>query len=359
MSNSFGTAFRITTFGESHGEALGVVIDGCPPNIPIDVSALQTQINRRRPGQSAITTSRNEKDKLHIVSGIFEGITTGTPIAVHFYNEDQHSKDYDSVASLYRPGHADLTYDARYGIRDHRGGGRASARETIARVAAGAIAQQFRALRFGIEIMSWVQQIGSILMPPMDFETSSIDKTPIRCPAPDIASKMMALIEKVQEEGDTIGGAIATRATGVPQGWGAPVFDKLEAELAKAMMSIPACKGFEIGSGFGGIKMRGSAHNDAFTNAKEGVVSVTNHAGGTLGGISSGAPLEFRCAFKPVSTHFKPQQTVTKSGAAITFTNEGRHDPCVVPRAVPIVEAMTALVLADHALRTAQLLRKP
>ena len=358
MSNTFGSAFRITTFGESHGDALGVIIDGCPPKLTLDIDAIQHQIDRRRPGQSALTTPRDEKDTLHIVSGIFEGQTTGTPIAIHFRNEDQRSRDYEATKAIYRPGHADLTYDARYGIRDHRGGGRASARETVARVAAGAVAQQLLTQKFGVRINSWVSQIGEIQMAEQSVSIDQIDASPVRCPDPEVSRAMVGLIEKVKADGDTIGGIIQTEAMGVPIGWGAPVFDKLEADLAKAMLSIPACKGFEIGSGFGGVAMRGSAHNDTLQSTDGKISSPTNHAGGTLGGISSGAPLVFRCAFKPVSTHFKTQKTVNKDGQATHFNNIGRHDPCVVPRAVPIVEAMTALVLADHALRTAQLLTK-
>lgn len=357
MSNTFGTSFRITTYGESHGKGLGVIIDGCPPGVHLDLDAIQHQINRRRPGQSALTTPRNEKDTLELVSGVFEGQTTGTPIAIQFKNEDQRSRDYDNVKSIYRPGHADLTYDARYGIRDYRGGGRASARETIGRVAAGAIAQQFLTQRFGVKIMSWVHQIGHLHIPNEPIAYDQIDASPVRCPHENTTNAMIALIEELQREGDTVGGLIATRAEGLPPGWGAPVFDRLEADLAKAMLSLPACKGFEIGSGFAGVSMRGSQHNDSLTQTDGRIVCDTNHAGGTLGGISTGAPIEFRCAFKPVSTHFKPQQTVSADGKATTFTNAGRHDPCVVPRAVPIVEAMTALVLADHAIRTAQLLR--
>ncbi len=356
MGNTFGHTFKITTYGESHGHSLGVIIDGCPPNLPIDFDALQTDIDRRRPGQNDLVTPRRETDIAHILSGVFEGVTTGTPIAIQFINEDHKSKDYESVKSLYRPGHADFTYDARFGVRDHRGGGRASARETIARVAAGAIAKQLLLHHYGVVIKSWVCQIGSIAMPNVTVALDKIDQHPVRCPDFETAEQMAELIRSVRDDGDTLGGIIRTQAMGLPAGWGAPVFDKLEADLAKACLSIPACKGFDIGSGFSGVVMRGSAHNDALQNSSSGIVAKTNHAGGTLGGISSGAPIEFRCAFKPVSTHFKTQETVSVTGEAITFKNQGRHDPCVVPRAVPIVEAMTALVLVDHALRTQSLL---
>ncbi|MGB0645770.1 MAG: chorismate synthase [Bradymonadia bacterium] len=357
MGNIFGHTFRVTTFGESHGSSLGVIVDGCPPNLPIDLEALQGEIARRRPGQSEIVSSRQERDIAHVQSGIFEGVTTGAPIAIQFFNEDQRSGDYDTVKGLYRPGHADLTYDARFGIRDYRGGGRASARETIARVAAGGIAKQLLMHYFGVTIKAWVCQIGHVVMPEGMADLSQIDQTPVRCPDAQTAGQMVKLIEEIRADGDTIGGIVQTLVLDLPAGWGAPVFDRLEADLAKACLSIPACKGFEVGTGFGGVQMRGSEHNDAIENTSNGLTTKTNRAGGTLGGISTGAPIEFKCAFKPVSTHFKPQKTVSVTGESVTFKNKGRHDPCVVPRAVPIVEAMTALVLADHALRTQTLLK--
>jgi chorismate synthase len=356
MGNTFGHTFKITTFGESHGHSLGVIIDGCPPKLPIDVVALQQELDRRRPGQNDLVTPRSEPDTAHILSGVFEGISTGTPIAIQFINKDHKSKDYETVKALYRPGHADLTYDARFGVRDYRGGGRASARETVARVAAGAIAKQLLMHHFGVIIKTWVCQIGHISMPDSPVDLSQVDQHALRCPDQETAAKMTELIRAMKDTGDTVGGITRTQVLGLPAGWGAPVFDKLEADLAKACLSIPACKGFDIGSGFSGVLMTGSEHNDQLQNSANGIVGKTNHAGGTLGGISSGSPIEFRCAFKPVSTHFKAQETVAVTGEAVTFTNEGRHDPCVVPRAVPIVEAMTALVLADHALRTQSLM---
>jgi chorismate synthase len=356
MGNTFGHTFKITTFGESHGHSLGVVIDGCPPNLPIDIEAIQRDLDRRRPGQSELVSPRSEPDVAHILSGIFEGVSTGTPIAIQFINKDHQSNDYETVKALYRPGHADFTYDARFGVRDYRGGGRASARETVARVAAGAIAKQLLMHHFGVVIRSWVCQIGTVSMPSGPVDLSQIDHHPLRCPDPATATKMTELLRSIKSTGDTVGGITRTKVVGLPSGWGAPVFDKLEADLAKACLSIPACKGFDIGSGFAGVLMTGSEHNDSLHNSTKGIVARTNYAGGTLGGISSGSPIEFRCAFKPVSTHFKPQETVTVTGEPVTFTNEGRHDPCVVPRAVPIVEAMAALVLADHALRTQTLM---
>ncbi len=354
MSSTTGTLFRVATFGESHGPALGAIVDGCPPGVVLDAEALQADCDRRRPGQSRLTTPRNERDRVEVLSGVFEGATTGTPLMLLFRNEDARSRNYDSVRDLFRPGHADFTYEARYGRRDHRGGGRASARETAARVAAGGVARQWLAQRYGVEVVAWVHSVGDHAA-TVDVDTvdrAAVDASEVRCPDLSTASAMVAEIDAARGEGDTVGGVVTCVARGVPAGWGAPVFDKLDAELAKACLSLPACKGFEIGSGFGGTRTRGSEHNDAFFHDGERVRTRTNRAGGTLGGISNGEPLLIRAAFKPVSTHFKPQQTVTRAGSAVEFRNEGRHDPCVLPRAVPLVEAAMLLTLADHALRT-------
>jgi chorismate synthase len=344
----------VTTFGESHGRGLGAIIDGCPPGVVLDLEALQADCDRRRPGQSALTTQRQEKDRVEVLSGLFEGRTTGTPLMLLFLNEDARSRNYDSVKDLYRPGHADFTYEARFGRRDHRGGGRASARETAARVAAAGVARQWLAQRYGVEVVAWVQTVRAIEA-SVDGETvdrAGVDASLVRCPDPTASAAMTSEIEAARDDGDTVGGVVACVARGVPAGWGAPVFDKLDGELAKACLSLPACKGFEIGSGFGGTALRGSEHNDAFYLDDDQVRTRTNRAGGTLGGISSGMPVCIRAAFKPVSTHFKEQETVTKDGEAVRFANEGRHDPCVLPRAVPLVEAAMLLTLADHALRT-------
>ncbi len=357
MGNSTGQLFRVTTFGESHGEGLGAVIDGCPPGLPLDLDEIQSDLDRRRPGQSALTTPRKERDRVQVVSGVFEGRTTGTPIALLFMNHDQDSKAYDDTKDLYRPGHADFTYASRYGHRDHRGGGRASARETVARVAAAAVARQLLAGRYGVEVVAWVRAVGTIIV-DIDGSTvtrSTVESSPVRCPDAPTAARMTEAIEAARADGDTLGGVIELVARGVPPGWGSPVFDKLEADLAKSCLSLPACKGFEIGSGFSGTTMSGSEHNDAF-GLQDGLVHpLTNNAGGVLGGISTGAPIRIRCAFKPVSTHFKTQQTVTADGETVSFKNSGRHDPCVLPRAVPLVEAAALLTLADHALRTGAL----
>jgi chorismate synthase len=359
MGNTSGQIFRVTTFGESHGSALGAVIDGCPPNIAISTSKIQEELDRRRPGQSALTSSRKERDQVHILSGIFEGRTTGTPICLGFFNEDARSKDYSGVKDLYRPGHADYAYEVRFGIRDHRGGGRASARETVARVAAGAVAKQWLSERYNIEVVAWVDTVKDIQAQcePVMITRAMVDQHPTRCPDQAAALRMTRAIEGAQADGDTLGGTVAVVARNVPAGWGAPVFDKLEADLGKACLSLPACKGFEIGSGFAGTRMMGSEHNDPFVMVQGEARPASNHAGGVLGGISTGAPLLARCAFKPVSTHFQPQRTVTKDGEEVVFVNEGRHDPCVLPRAVPLVEAAVWLTLADHAVRTAALCR--
>ncbi len=354
--NSFGTHFRVTTFGESHGAALGVVIDGCPANVALDLDGIRADLARRRPGQSALVSPRKEADEFEIVSGFFEGRTLGTPLTFLFRNVDADDRTYRPLKDVYRPSHAEYTYEARYGHRDWRGGGRASARETVGRVAAGAVARQLLE-QLGVTLVAWVSAVGDVEAPhPETVDRESVDASPVRCPDPSAAARMDALIRSVRSEGDTIGGVVRARANGVPAGWGEPVFDKLDALLGMAMLSIPAAKGFESGSGFAGARMRGSAHNDAFINvAAPGedpqIRTQTNHSGGVQGGISNGMPVEIAVAFKPVATIFQPQQTVDRGGEAATIEPRGRHDPCVVPRAVPIVEAMMALVLIDLALQ--------
>lgn len=355
--NSFGTAFRITTFGESHGAAIGVIVDGCPAGLPIDEQFIQLELDRRRPGQSKIVTQRDEKDVAKILSGVFEGKSTGQPIMLLIENEDQRSKDYSHIAKSYRPSHADFTYQSKYGFRDYRGGGRSSARETAARVAAGAIAKMLLHTE-GVVVNAYVSQVGhiSINKPYKDLNFNEIESTPIRCPDLETAERMITLIQEIKKAGDTIGGIITGVVTGCPVGLGEPAFDKLHADLAKAVMSINAAKGFEYGSGFAGIEMRGSAHNDVFYAEKEDnsapkIKTRTNYSGGVQGGISNGEDIYFRVAFKPVATIIPAQESVNEVGEAIEVVGRGRHDPCVVPRAVPIVEAMTALVLADHLLR--------
>lgn len=350
--NSFGQLFRITTFGESHGGAVGVVVDGCPPGIPITPAEIQKELDRRKPGQSDIVTPRKEQDEVHILSGIFEGKTTGTPILMLCHNTDIRPEDYLDLKDLYRPGHADYTYETKYGRRDWHGSGRASARETLARVAAGAIAKKYLA-KLGIEFLSYVQQVGDIAT-DIDYAgvtMKQIEANIVRCPDPAVAKKMIKLIETVRDEGDSVGGVIRGVIKGLPVGLGEPVFDKLPADLGKAMLSINAVKGFEIGSGFSGVALRGSQHNDEFYAKGSTVHTRTNHAGGTLGGISNGNTVYFRVAIKPVSTISKPQRTVTKTGKATGLEATGRHDPCVLPRAIPIVDAMAALVIMDHYLR--------
>jgi len=350
--NSFGEVFRITTFGESHGAAIGVVVDGCPAGLPFDLAFIQQQLDRRRPGQSAISTDRKESDVVEVLSGVFEGKTTGTPLAMLLRNTDQRSGDYDALKEVYRPSHADFTYEARYGIRDHRGGGRSSARETAARVAAGALAQLL--LRSaGVQVQAYVSAVGPISLEKAytELDLSLTGQNIVRCPDVATAAQMEALITQLKAEGDSVGGVITAVVTALPAGLGDPVFDKLEADLAKAMLSINAVKGFEIGSGFAAAAGRGSAFNDAFELRNGRVRTQSNHSGGIQGGISNGEDVYFRVAFKPVATISKNQQTVNRSGEATELQAKGRHDPCVVPRAVPIVEAMTALVLADHWLR--------
>ncbi|MDO8481480.1 MAG: chorismate synthase [bacterium] len=352
--NSFGQLFRITTFGESHGGAVGVIVDGCPPGIEITEAEIQIALDRRRPGQSKITTPRKEADTIHILSGYFEGKTTGTPILLVAYNEDTKPEDYLKLKDVYRPSHADYTYEAKYGARDWRGSGRASARETLARVAAGAIAQKFLKEKLGIECLSYVDQVGDIHA-DSDFNkvtAKEVDSNIIRCPDQKTAEKMIELIDSVRKDGDSIGGVIQGVIRNVPAGLGEPVFDKISADLGKAMLSINAVKGFEIGSGFKGVEMRGSQHNDVFYKDDKGNIHTkTNNAGGTIGGISSGETIHFRVAFKPVSTIRKEQDTLNTSKEEVKLEATGRHDPCVLPRAVPIVDAMSALVIMDHYLR--------
>jgi chorismate synthase len=354
MGNTFGHLFRITTFGESHGGGVGVVIDGCPPLLEISPEEIQFELDRRRPGQSKITTPRNEADRCEILSGVFEGKTTGTPIAILVRNKDARSQDYDEMEQKYRPSHADATYDAKYGIRNWQGGGRSSARETIGRVAAGAIAKKILRQVAGVEIIGYVKRIKD-LEGAIDSNTVTLEQVEsniVRCPDSDCADRMIELIEQTGRQGDSIGGVVECVARSLPKGWGMPVFDKLEADLAKGVMSLPASKGFEIGSGFAGTLMTGSEHNDEFYIDEAGDTrTVTNRSGGIQGGISNGENVVIRVAFKPTATIRKEQQTVTKAGEETVLAAKGRHDPCVLPRAVPMVEAMVALVLCDHLLR--------
>lgn len=351
MSNSYGTLFKITTFGESHGVAIGVIIDGCPAGLQIDELFIQSELSRRKPGQSKITTQRKEEDSFRILSGVFEGKSTGTPIALVIENQDQRSKDYGHIENTFRPSHADFTYQEKYGIRDHRGGGRSSARETAARVAAGAIAKLFLK-EHSIDINAFVSQVGELKAPHYSLlDLSKTEDNIVRCPDSGIADKMIALIDQVRLDRDTIGGIVTCVIKNTPVGLGEPVFDKLHAELGKAMLSINAVKGFEYGSGFEGVQLRGSQHNDEFYNDQGKIRTKTNHSGGVQGGISNGEDIYFNVAFKPVATIMQDQQTVDKEGNDATVSGKGRHDPCVVPRAVPIVEAMAALVLVDFLLR--------
>jgi chorismate synthase len=349
----FGKLFTITTFGESHGKGIGVIIDGCPAGIDINVDFIQSELGRRRPGQSNIVTQRKENDEVQILSGVFEGLATGSPIAMLIPNSDQKSGDYDHIKDSFRPSHADYTFEVKYGHRDYRGGGRSSARETAARVAAGAVAKLFLN-HFGITINAWVSQVGTIGMPypPNNIDYGLIESNDVRCPDPKLADEMIQLIKQIRKEGDTIGGSVTCNIAGVPVGLGEPVFDKLHAELGKAILSINACKGFEYGSGFDGITMKGSEHNDSFFANDDGnIATKTNYSGGIQGGISNGMDIYFRAAFKPVATIIPEQDSVDKYGQTTKITGKGRHDPCVVPRAVPIVESMAALVLADFMLR--------
>ena len=355
MSSSFGRILRLTSFGESHGPAIGGILEGCPPGIAIRETRIQAALDRRRPGQSRLTTARRERDRIELLSGIFEGHSTGTPIGFAIRNQDADSSKYDDLRTLFRPGHADFTYWAKYGRRDHRGGGRASARETAARVAAGAIAEMLLESIGGdspVDIVAWVQSVGAISadVDEADVTREKVDTHDVRCPDAGAASAMASHIEQVRRSKDTIGGCVRCVARNVPAGWGEPVFDKLPAVLASAMMSLPATRGFEIGDGFAATSMRGSEHNDPFTFREGRIATTTNHAGGSLGGISSGETVRFRVAFKPVSSIFLEQDTVDVSGRPQRLKVRGRHDPCVLPRAVPIVEAMCALALADLAL---------
>ena len=352
--SSFGQAFRVTTFGESHGPGVGVVVDGCPPRLPLSVEEIQHDLDRRRPGQSRLTTQRQEADRAEVLSGLFEGATLGTPIAVVVRNQDAQSGAYDAMRDVYRPSHADYTTEAKYGVRDWRGGGRASARETTARVAAGAIARKLLGAAAGVEVLAWVESVHDIRAGVDDgtVTAEAVEANAVRCPDPEAAASMTAAIEDARRRGDSLGGVVTCVARNVPAGLGEPVFDKLEADLAKGLLSLPAAKGFEIGSGFGGTLLTGLAHNDAFVPGPDGrPATTTNRSGGVQGGITNGAPIVVRVAFKPTATIAKEQQTVNRQGEAVTLAAKGRHDPCVLPRAVPIVEAMVCLVLADHLLR--------
>lgn len=358
--NTFGIIFRLTTFGESHGTAVGGIIDGMPAGVEVDEAFLQQEMARRRPGQSAITTGRNEQDHVELLSGVFEGRTTGTPIGFEVRNANQHSSDYENIRNLYRPSHADYTYTSKYGIRDHRGGGRSSARETLSRVVGGALAKM--ALRqYGITVTAYTSQVGNIALDKdwTAYDLSQIEQNAVRCPDPEAAARMEQLIREVKADGDTIGGVITCIIQGVPAGLGEPVFGRLNAALGAAMLSINACKGFEYGLGFADCGRRGSEMIDTFVPAEESVVPMaegsnvgllSNHSGGIQGGISNGAPIYFRCAFKPVATLLRPVETIDKDGQKTTLQARGRHDPCVLPRAVPIVEAMAAMTILDYLL---------
>ncbi len=354
MGNTFGHLFRVTTFGESHGGGVGVTIDGCPPQLEISAEEIQKELDRRRPGQSKITTPRKEADTCEILSGVFEGKTLGTPIAILVRNKDTRSQDYDEMAQKYRPSHADATYDAKYGIRNWQGGGRSSARETIGRVAAGAIAKKILHQVAGVEVVAYVKRIKDLegVVDPNTVTLEQVESNIVRCPDAERAEKMIELIEQTGRQGDSVGGVVECVVRNVPKGLGEPVFDKLEADIAKGVMSLPATKGFEIGSGFAGTLMTGSQHNDEFyTDEKGEVRTVTNRSGGVQGGISNGEDIILRVAFKPTATIRKEQRTVNREGEETVLAGKGRHDPCVLPRAVPMVEAMVALVLCDHLLR--------
>jgi chorismate synthase len=351
-ANTFGKLFCVTTFGESHGVALGGIIDGCPAGLEIDLAFIQSELERRKPGQSKITTQRQEADEVKFLSGIFEGKTTGTPIGFIIENQDQKSKDYDYLKENFRPSHADYTYDVKYGIRDHRGGGRSSARETVSRTVAGAIAKLFL-LKNSIIVNAYVSQVGKIVCDPnyKNLDFSKTENNMVRCPDEKIAETMITYIEEIKKQGDTIGGTVSCVIQGLPVGIGEPVFDKLHADLGKAMLSINAAKGFDYGSGFDDMDKKGSELNDAFEMVDNKVSTQTNHSGGIQGGISNGEDIYFRIVFKPVATILKTQKSINKDGENIDIQNRGRHDPCVLPRAVPIVESMAALVIADHLLR--------
>lgn len=353
MGNTFGQLFRITTWGESHGGGVGVVVDGCPPQLALTEADIQPELDRRRPGQSSIVTPRKEADSVEILSGTFEGRTLGTPISMMVKNQDMRPEAYSEMATKFRPSHADYTYQTKYGIRNWQGGGRTSARETIGRVAAGAIARKWLRQQYGVEVLAAVTQVQDIVaaVDPDQFTMAQVESNIVRCPDPAIAAQMITRIEQMRSEGDSVGGIILGVARGVPVGWGDPVFDRLEADLAKAMLSLPATKGFEIGSGFGGIQLTGRQHNDPIRNTAGRVHTTSNRSGGIQGGISNGETVYFRVAFKPVATVMHDQDTVDIQLQNTTLKGRGRHDPCVLPRAVPMVEAMTALVLMDHALR--------
>jgi len=353
MGNTFGHLFRITTWGESHGGGVGVVVDGCPPRLELTEADIQPDLDRRRPGQSKIVSPRKELDRVQILSGTFEGKTLGTPICLMVRNEDARPEAYSEMATKYRPSHADYTYQAKFGIRSWPGGGRTSARETIGRVAAGAIAKKILRARYGVETLAYVKQVQRIVgqVDPDKVRAKDIESNIVRCPDQRGAARMIKLIERVRKEGDSVGGIVEGVARGVPAGWGEPVFDRLEADLAKAMLSLPASKGFDIGSGFGGIVLKGTEHNDAFRARAGKIYTPTNRSGGIQGGISNGQTIYFRVAFKPVATVLREQETVDIEGRNTILKARGRHDPCVLPRAVPMIEAMTALVLVDHALR--------
>tara|TARA_Y100001972_G_scaffold129000_1_gene193333 strand:+ start:13122 stop:14204 length:1083 start_codon:yes stop_codon:yes gene_type:complete len=348
MANKFGTIFSITSFGESHGPGIGAILDGCPAGITIDEAFIQSELQRRKPGQSRITTQRKEEDEVEILSGTFEGKTTGTPIGLLIRNKDQKSKDYSHIADKFRPSHADYTYETKYGNRDYRGGGRSSARETAVRVAAGAIAKLMLKEK-GISFHAYVSQVGDLSLekPYTELDLSKTETNDVRCPDPEMAQKMFDYIDQVRKDQDTVGGVVTGVIKGVPVGLGEPVFDKLHAALGNAMLGINAVKGFEYGSGFEGVKMRGSQHNDEFYKEGDLVKTKSNHSGGIQGGISNGEDIYFNVAFKPVATIMQDQDSVDKAGNAVKVSGKGRHDPCVVPRAVPIVEAMAALVIAD------------
>jgi chorismate synthase len=353
MGNTLGSTFRVTTWGESHGLAIGAVVDGCPAQLELSEEDIQPDLDRRAPGQSRIVTQRKESDTVRILSGVFEGRTLGTPISLHIPNENQRSADYDEMREKYRPSHADYTYDAKYGLRDWRGGGRTSARETAGRVAAGAIARKLLAAQHRVGVVAWVAKVGRLSV-DCDVEAvtrEQVDRTPIRCPDPCAAEEMIAAVEAARKEGNSLGGIVTCAIRGCPPGWGEPVFDRLEADLARAMLSLPASKGFEIGSGFAGTDLTGMEHNDEFYMDGDRVRTRTNRSGGVQGGITNGETIYFRVAFKPTATVMREQRTVDVHHRDTTIKARGRHDPCVLPRAVPLVEAMAALVLADHALR--------
>ena len=353
MGNTFGRAFRVTTWGESHGDAVGATIDGCPPGMELDLSIIQDELDRRKPGQSEISTQRKEGDRAEILSGIFEGVTLGTPISISVWNSDARSKDYEEMKLLYRPSHADYTYQAKYGLRNWKGGGRSSARETIGRVASGAIAKHFLNLEYGTQILAYVKRVSDIESKAdiNSISVAEIEANIVRCPDRDSAELMIEAIKSARKNGDSLGGVVECIVRNPPIGLGEPVFDKLDADLAKAMLSLPACKGFEVGSGFAGTYSTGSQHNDPFVMKEGQVGTETNNSGGIQGGISNGEDIVIRAAFKPTATIMQPQRTVDVFGNEVEMKARGRHDPCVLPRAVPIVESMTALVLADHAIR--------